>query len=80
MAIGMCGISVDPKRVTIYIGSQMVCRNGVSHPFDEQEAHHALAQPSCDVRVALGRGRAAVVFTTTDLTAEYVRINADYST
>ncbi|MGB0038119.1 MAG: bifunctional ornithine acetyltransferase/N-acetylglutamate synthase [Terriglobales bacterium] len=32
------------------------------------------------MRVELGRGRASVQFLTTDLTAEYVRINADYST
>jgi len=30
--------------------------------------------------VRLGLGRASVKFITTDLTAEYVRINADYST
>jgi glutamate N-acetyltransferase/amino-acid N-acetyltransferase len=34
----------------------------------------------CDVRVELRRGRRSVRFLTTDLTAEYVRINADYST
>jgi len=33
-----------------------------------------------DVRVQLGRGRHLLRFLTTDLTAEYVRINADYST
>jgi N-acetylglutamate synthase/N-acetylornithine aminotransferase len=32
------------------------------------------------VRVRLGRGAASVRYLTTDLTAEYVRINADYST
>jgi N-acetylglutamate synthase/N-acetylornithine aminotransferase len=30
--------------------------------------------------VQIGRGRHAVRFYTTDLSAEYVRINADYST
>jgi N-acetylglutamate synthase/N-acetylornithine aminotransferase len=34
----------------------------------------------CDIRVRLGRGRHSMRFLTTDLTAEYVRINADYST
>jgi len=32
------------------------------------------------VRITLQRGRASAAFLTTDLTAEYVRINADYST
>ena len=43
-------------------------------------AHRELGQLVCDVRVQLGRGVNAVRFLTTDLTAEYVRINADYST
>jgi N-acetylglutamate synthase/N-acetylornithine aminotransferase len=36
--------------------------------------------PQCDIRVQLGRGGTSLRFLTTDLTAEYVRINADYST
>ncbi|MGA7646461.1 MAG: bifunctional ornithine acetyltransferase/N-acetylglutamate synthase, partial [Terriglobales bacterium] len=48
--------------------------------FNERQAHRDLAQPVCDIRVQLGRGQHAVRFLTTDLTAEYVRINADYST
>jgi glutamate N-acetyltransferase/amino-acid N-acetyltransferase len=79
-AIGRCGAPIDPSHVQIFIGSQKVCRNGVAHPFNEKQAHRSLAQPVCDIRVQLGRGRNALRFLTTDLTAEYVRINADYST
>jgi glutamate N-acetyltransferase/amino-acid N-acetyltransferase len=79
-AVGRCGVLIDPSRVQIYIGRQQVCRDGVSHPFNERQAHRDLARPECDIRVQLGRGHHAVRFLTTDLTAEYVRINADYST
>jgi glutamate N-acetyltransferase / amino-acid N-acetyltransferase len=79
-AVGRCGLPIDPSRVRIFIGNQMVCRDGVAHPFNERRAHQNLAQPECDIRVQLRRGRSAVRFLTTDLTAEYVRINADYST
>jgi len=79
-AVGRAGISVDPGRVQIFIGPQQVCRNGVACAFHEKQAHRALAQPVCEVRVLLGRGRQSLRFLTTDLTAEYVRINADYST
>jgi glutamate N-acetyltransferase/amino-acid N-acetyltransferase len=79
-AVGYSGVPIDPARIKIFIGKQMVCRNGVAYPFDEGRAHRALAQPVCDVRVQLGRGSSVVRFLTTDLTAEYVRINADYST
>jgi glutamate N-acetyltransferase/amino-acid N-acetyltransferase len=79
-AVGRCGLPIDPARVQIFIGRQKVCRNGVACSFNERQAHRSLAQPVCDIRVQLGRGRHAVRFLTTDLTAEYVRINADYST
>jgi glutamate N-acetyltransferase / amino-acid N-acetyltransferase len=79
-AVGRCGAPIDPACVQIFIGSQKVCRNGVACAFNERQAHRDLSQPVCDIRVQLGRGRHAVRFLTTDLTTEYVRINADYST
>jgi len=79
-AVGRCGLAIDPSRVQILIGSQKVCRNGTACTFNERQAHRSLAQPACDIRVQLGRGQHSVRFLTTDLTAEYVRINADYST
>jgi glutamate N-acetyltransferase/amino-acid N-acetyltransferase len=79
-AVGRCGAPIDPSRVQIFIGSQKVCRNGVAYSFNERQAHRYLAQPVCDIRVQLGRGQESLRFLTTDLTADYVRINADYST
>jgi len=79
-AIGYSGAPVNPARVNIFIGAQQVCRNGSAAHFDQKEAHFHLAQSECDIRVQLGRGRSGLHFYTTDLTAEYVRINADYST
>ncbi|HZQ19211.1 MAG TPA: bifunctional glutamate N-acetyltransferase/amino-acid acetyltransferase ArgJ [Terriglobales bacterium] len=79
-AVGRSGISVDPKKVSILIGDQTVCRGGVACRFDEKAAHAELAKPECRVAVRLGRGEAMLDFLTADLTAEYVRINADYST
>jgi glutamate N-acetyltransferase/amino-acid N-acetyltransferase len=79
-AVGRSGIAIDPAKIGIKIGDQMVCRRGVGCAFDESRAHQVLAQPSCEIRIQLGRGSSSIVFLTTDLTPEYVRINADYST
>jgi glutamate N-acetyltransferase / amino-acid N-acetyltransferase len=79
-AVGRSGVAINPVRVQMFIGNQKVCRNGVACSFNERRAHGALAKAVCDVRVELGRGRESARFLTTDLTAEYVRINADYST
>ena len=79
-AIGMSGVALDPARVTILIGDQAVCRSGVAVEFNPQAAHQELAKSEAQVTVRLGRGRERIEFLTTDLTTEYVRINADYRT
>jgi glutamate N-acetyltransferase/amino-acid N-acetyltransferase len=78
--IGSCGVPVGPEQIEIAIGSQVVFRNGRVRPFDQEKAHAELSEATCDVRVKLRRGHGNVLFLTTDLTAEYVHINADYST
>jgi len=79
-AVGRSGVAVDPGKIKIYIGDQMVCHNGAGCAFHAEKAHMALSAPECEVRVQLGRGRSGVQFLTTDLTSEYVSINAHYST
>jgi glutamate N-acetyltransferase / amino-acid N-acetyltransferase len=79
-AVGRSGVAVNPGRVSILIGDQMVCRNGVGCQFDQRRAHESLAKPVSEIRIRIGQGRNSAKFLTTDLTAEYVRINADYST
>jgi glutamate N-acetyltransferase / amino-acid N-acetyltransferase len=79
-AIGRSGVPVDPNRIDIWIGSQQACRQGEAHSFNKKEAHRHLSQSRCEVKVRLHRGRSQLRFLTTDLTAEYVHINADYST
>jgi len=79
-AVGASGVALDPTRVTISIGNQPVCRHGLSCKFDRCRAHAEMSKPSYEICVQLGRGRAAASYLTADLTAEYVRINADYST
>ncbi len=79
-AVGRSGVQVNPHRLSILIGNQTVCRNGAACSYDERAAHEELSMPECKVKVRLGRGKASLNFLTTDLSAEYVRINADYST
>jgi glutamate N-acetyltransferase/amino-acid N-acetyltransferase len=79
-ALGRSGIKIDPGRVSVLIGGQTVCRNGVACKFDEQRAHQELSKAESSVIVKLGRGKSSLEFLTTDLTSEYVRINAEYST
>ena len=79
-AVGRSGVRIDPKKISVTIGDQIVCRGSVACKFDERRAHEELSKAECRVGLRLGRGKAALEFLTTDLTSEYVRINADYST
>jgi glutamate N-acetyltransferase/amino-acid N-acetyltransferase len=79
-AIGYSGVKIKPDRINIYLGDQQICRNGAAAVFDKLRAHEYMKQPAYDIRFELGLGKARLDFLSCDLTAEYVHINADYST
>ena len=80
-AIGYSGAEIAAERVAIDFGELPICRNGGrAEDLDMAAAHAYLQQPEFSITVRLGLGEGACTFWTSDLTAEYVRINADYST
>jgi glutamate N-acetyltransferase / amino-acid N-acetyltransferase len=80
-AIGYSGAEIDPARIDISFGDLPICRDGGRAPgFDEAAAHAYLSQEEFAISIDLHQGRGACVFWTTDLTVEYIHINADYST
>ena len=80
-AAGYSGVAFNPDNVIIWIGDQLVFEHGTrSALFDREAAHRAMSAREYTIRIALGEGDAACTFLTCDLTEEYVRINADYST
>jgi glutamate N-acetyltransferase/amino-acid N-acetyltransferase len=80
-AAGYSGVAFDPALVTITIGDQPVFELGVRSPlFDEAAAHAAMMAREYTITLDMGLGKAECRFLTCDLTEEYVRINADYST
>ena len=80
-AIGYSGVQVDPDRFDISFGALPICRNGGRAPeFDEDTAHAYVSQKEFSISIHLHQGEGSCVFWTTDLTHEYIHINADYST
>ena len=80
-AIGYSGAEIDPNRIDIDFGDMPICRNGGRAPqFDESAAHYYIAEPEFSIAIRLSQGAGSCVFWTTDLTVEYIHINADYST
>lgn len=80
-AIGYSGARIDPERIDISFGSLPICRNGGrAAEFDEASAHAYIEQPEFSITIQLHQGSGSCVFWTTDLTVQYIHINADYST
>ena len=80
-AAGRSGVPVLADKMRITIGGLEVFRDGQRTPgYDEAAAHAAMLMPEYTIALELGRGKEETHFLSCDLTAEYVRINADYST
>ena len=82
MAIGNAGLEeFDQSLVDISIGHAPVMTAGVVSPdYDEATARIVMQTAKYSVWVSLGRGAASGEMLTSDLSHEYVTINADYRT
>ncbi len=79
-AAGYSGVEFDPANLSLYIGNQPVFEADTRSPlFDEAATHAVMKQREYTITLDLGQGDAECRFITCDLTEEYVRINADYS-
>lgn len=80
-AAGYAGVALDPSRVSIEICGLPVCLDGqIASEFDKARVHLAMLAREIQVKVDLGIGDARCKFLTCDLTAEYIRVNSEYST
>ena len=80
-AIGYSGAAIDPEAIDISFGELPICRSGGrASEYDENAAHAYIQQPEFSISVHLHQGGGMCKFWTTDLTHEYIRINADYTT
>ena len=80
-AAGYAGVPFDPAKVSLTLQGIDLYRDGAPLEFDDAVASRQIKE-NRDVRIVLtlGEGQAAVRFWASDLTAEYVRLNADYRT
>ena len=82
MAIGRAGVTgLDPDAVGLYLDDVCVARGGlVAAEYTEEAGARVMATDEFTVRVTLGQGNASETVWTTDLSYEYIRINAEYRT
>jgi glutamate N-acetyltransferase/amino-acid N-acetyltransferase len=79
-AAGRAGVAFELSRAAVTIGTTVLFENGRPHDEKAPEAAAYLKHNDILIGVDLGSGTAAATVWTCDLSAEYVRINAEYRT
>jgi glutamate N-acetyltransferase / amino-acid N-acetyltransferase len=80
-AAGYAGVQFDPSKVTLHLNGLLLYERGAPVDFDPDAAARSIAADrDTSIVLILEEGKACARFWTTDLTAEYVRLNADYHT
>jgi glutamate N-acetyltransferase/amino-acid N-acetyltransferase len=81
-AVGRAGLNeLEIDRVALHLDEVCIVREGGRAPdYTEEQGQAVMARAEITIRVELGRGEAAARIWTTDLSFDYVRINAEYRT
>ena len=79
-AVGYAGIDdLNPEHVQMHLDDVHVVRDGGRHSaYREEDGQRVMKKAEILVRLQLGRGHAGASVWTTDLSHQYVSINADY--
>jgi len=79
-AVGRAGLDdLDLEAIEIYLGDVCIVRNGgVADDYQEASGQRVMDQEEILIDIRLGRGKACEQVWTSDLSHEYVRINAEY--
>lgn len=80
MAIGKAGIPVEESAISIRCGEAPLMQDGRLVEFDEGAVRAYLESAEVSFRIVVGSGPGAARVLTTDLSAEYVRLNSEYTT
>ncbi len=79
-AVGSASVKLNPNKLSCKLGPITVFKNGTPRKFDAKKASKVISQTEHTITVDLGAGKADDFCYGCDLSAEYVRINADYHT
>ncbi|RRV06013.1 bifunctional glutamate N-acetyltransferase/amino-acid acetyltransferase ArgJ [Pseudomonas sp. v388] len=81
-AVGRAGVSdLDVSKIDVFLGSVCIASQGCrATTYTEEQGSAVMAEAEITIRVELGRGQCSETIWTTDLSHEYVKINAEYRT
>lgn len=80
-AAGYSGVAFDPARVVLKLNGTLLFQAGAPVPFDAAAVSASIqGNRETLIQLAVGDGPGRILFHSSDLTADYVRLNADYHT
>ncbi|TBU82826.1 bifunctional ornithine acetyltransferase/N-acetylglutamate synthase [Pseudomonas daroniae] len=81
-AVGRAGVAqLDVSKIDVFLGDVCIASKGCrASSYTEEQGSAVMAEEEITIRIELGRGTCSETIWTTDLSHEYVRINAEYRT
>lgn len=79
-ATGDADVPVNPNKIEIIVQGEVLARNGMEVSFNEEYLKKRMNKKEVELVVNLNDGRASYDLFTTDLTYDYIKINASYRT
>lgn len=80
-AAGYAGVPFEPEHVELHVNGMRLFAGGAPVSFDAAAVSASIRDNrETEIRLSVGNGPASIRFYSSDLTAEYVRLNADYHT
>ena len=79
-AVGRAGVEqLDVAKIDVFLGEVCIASRGArAASYTEEQGAAVMAEAEISIRIELGRGDCSETIWTTDLSHEYVRINAEY--
>jgi glutamate N-acetyltransferase/amino-acid N-acetyltransferase len=77
-AAGDANVPIQPAKVEIILQGEVLARDGMEVPFEEDKLKKLMNKKELELIVNLNDGKASYDIYTTDLTFDYVKINASY--
>jgi len=80
-AAGYSGVDLQEENISLWLNGDLLYKSGTPQPFDAAAVSQKIrASRQVHVDMKLDLGTASVRYWTADMTAEYIRLNADYTT
>jgi len=79
-AAGYSGAELDEDKLSIFIEDIQLLKNGSPCTYDENIMNEIMDKDYYEIKVEVGIGDSSAQYLTSDLSYDYVKINAEYST